>query len=286
MAYIYEQQQFYPVAMMCVGLKVSKSAFYKWKKNPIAKRKQSDEKLTEDIRKAFKVSRSTYGSPRIRAYLAKKGIKCGRHRVAKLMKKANIVSKVKRKYKVTTDSKHKLPVAENLLNRDFAPNGPDQSWVQDITYIWTAEGWLYLAIVMDLYSRKVVGWSIQDNMRKALVIDALDMAIKARRPTQNLLAHSDRGSQYCSALFQAKLKAHGMICSMSGKGECWDNAVAESFFHSLKTEHVYLNKFKTREAAKQSVFEFIEVFYNRERLHSTLGFCSPVEYESKLLKFA
>jgi transposase InsO family protein len=286
MAYILEQQRFYPIAMMCLGLKISTSAFYKWKKEPIGKRKQSDLKLTEDIKQAFEGSRGTYGSPRVRAALSKKGIKCGRHRVAKLMKKANIVSKTKRKFKVTTDSKHKLPVAENILNRKFAVASPNQAWVQDITYIWTTEGWLYLAVVIDLYSRKVVGWSIQDNMRKALVIDALDMAVKARKPGSNLLVHSDRGSQYCSSLFQANLKAHGMICSMSGKGECWDNAVAESFFHSLKTEHVYLNKFKSRQIAKQSVFEFIEVFYNRDRLHSTLGFCSPVEYEDELLKVA
>lgn len=286
MAYIKEQQRFYPVAMMCLGLRVSKSAFYKWKKEPFCKRKQADKNLTQEIKLVFDDSRDTYGSPRIHAALCKKGFRCGRHRIAKLMKKANIRSRTKRKFKVTTDSKHKLPVAENILNRDFSPTRSNEAWVQDITYIWTQEGWLYLAVVIDLYSRKVVGWSIQDNMRKGLVIDALDMAIKARRPSANLLAHSDRGSQYCSGLFQAKLKANGMICSMSRKGECWDNAVAESFFHSLKTEHVYLNKFKTREEAKQSVFEFIEVFYNRTRLHSTLGFCSPVEYEEEFSKVA
>lgn len=286
MAYIQEQQRFYPVVMMCLVLKISKSCYYKWKKKPVSKRKVEDKKLTEDIKQAFEKSRGTYGIPRIRAALRKKGIKCSRHRVAKLMKKSNIRSKTKRKFKVTTDSKHKLPVAENILNRGFKVAHANRAWVQDITYIWTTEGWLYLAVVIDLYSRKVVGWSIQDNMRKSLVIDALDMAIKARKPGANLLLHSDRGSQYCSVLFQCKLKAHGMICSMSGKGECWDNAVAESFFHSLKTEHVYLNKFKTREEAKQSIFEFIEVFYNRTRLHSTLGFCSPVEYEGELLKVA
>lgn len=286
MAYISQQQRNYSVVMMCRVLEVSKSGFYEWKKEPISIRKREEIVIIAGIKEAFEESRGVYGSPRIHAALSKKGIKCGRHRVARLMRKSNIRSKTKRKFKVTTDSSHKLPVAENTLNRDFSPSQANQAWAQDITYIWTEEGWLYLAVVIDLFSRKVIGWSLRDNMKKELVIDALDMAIRSRKPGTSLLVHSDRGSQYCSALFQAKLKAHKMICSMSGKGECWDNAVAESFFHSLKTEHIYLNKFITREEAIQSIFEFIEVFYNRIRLHSTLGFCSPVEYEGELLNVA
>jgi putative transposase len=204
----------------------------------------------------------------------------------RLRRQKNLRSKVKRKFKSTTDSKHNLPVAENLLDRDFSPKSANKAWAQDITYIRTAEGWLYLAVVIDLYSRKVVGWKMDDNMRKELVIGALEMAVKSRKPGPELIAHSDRGSQYCSGLFQAKLKSHGMICSMSGKGDCWDNAVAESFFHTIKTELVYLEKYKTREEASQSIFEYIEVFYNRQRLHSTLGFSSPVEYEDELRRVA
>ena len=286
MDFIKTQQQSYTTAMMCEHLNITRSRFYAWKNCPLGKRKLDEKKLTEDIKQVFEVSRQTYGSPRVRAALAKRGIRCGRHRVAKLMRKANLRSKVKRRFKVTTDSKHKLPVAENLLNREFKVAEPNKVWVQDISYIWTNEGFMYLAVVIDLFSRKIVGWSMQDNMRKALVMDALDMAFKSRKPEPGLMLHSDRGSQYCSQLFQAKIQSHGMTCSMSRKGECWDNAVAESFFHSLKTEHVYLEKFKNREEASQSIFEYIEVFYNRQRLHSTLGFCSPVEYEVGIRKVA
>lgn len=286
MAYIRDNNEEYSVEMMCSLLDVCKSRFYLWLKAPLSQRAQEDEKLSAKIIDIFRDSRHTYGSPRLHAKLKNDGVKCGRNRVIKLMQQSGIRSRVKRKYKVTTDSKHSLPVAPNLLKREFKPDSENKSWVQDITYIPTQEGWLYLATVIDLYSRKVVGYSMQDNMRKELVIDALDMAIKARRPAPGLVAHSDRGSQYCSALFQAKLEANKMKCSMSGKGECWDNAVAESFFHSLKTELVYLNKYATRKEAMQSVFEYIEVFYNRQRLHSTLGFLSPVEYEQKIGRVA
>jgi putative transposase len=272
--------------MMCGALCISPSGFYAKRKNPISKRESEDKMLTEEIKQAHNGSRKTYGSPRIHACLVKKGIRIGRHRVSRLMRLANIRSKMKRKFRITTDSKHNLPVVPNILQRDFSPKSANQAWAQDITYIWTEEGWMYLAVVIDLFSRKVVGWSMQDNMRKGLVIDALAMAIKSRKPGLDLIAHSDRGSQYCSHLFQSMLKGHNMICSMSGKGECWDNAVAESFFHSLKTEHIYFNNFETRAEATQSIFEFIEVFYNRNRLHSTLGFCSPVEYEAEVRNVA
>ena len=286
MACIKDNKEDYPVDMMCRLLEVSTSRFYAWLNAPKSKRTEEDEKLSAKVIDIFEASRKTYGSTRIHAKLNKDGITCGRNRVIKLMRAAGLRSKVKRKFKVTTDSKHNLPVAPNVLKRDFKPDSENKAWAQDITYIATTEGWLYLAVVIDLYSRKVVGYSMQDHMRKELVIDALNMAITSRQPPPGLVAHSDRGSQYCSHLFQAKLGAYKMVCSMSGKGECWDNAVAESFFHSLKTELVYLTKYQTREEARKSIFEYIEVFYNRERLHSTLGFFSPVEYEQNLGRVA
>jgi transposase InsO family protein len=197
------------------------------------------------------------------------------------MKEFGIRSKIKKKHKATTNSKHKLPVAENILNRDFAPERPDKAWASDITYIATGEGWLYLAVVMDLYSRKIVGWSMADHMRSDLVVDALNSALSQRRPQAGALHHSDRGVQYASNVYQAGLKEAEMVCSMSAKGECYDNAVVESFFGSLKTELVYLTQFKTRDEARKEIFEYIEVFYNRQRLHSTLGFLSPVDYEAQ-----
>lgn len=286
MACVQKHRKEYPVVMMCRLLGVSSSRFYLWLSAPKSRRKIEDEKLTAKIVDIFQRSRKIYGSPRIHAALNKSGEKCGRNRVIKLMKQEKICSRVKRKFKVTTDSKHELPVASNVLERQFTRTKANDAWVQDITYIPTKEGWLYLAVVIDLFSRKVVGFSMQDNMRKKLVLDALNMAIAQRCPLPGLIVHSDRGSQYCSELFQSKLKGCEMICSMSAKGECWDNAVAESFFHSLKTEHVYLTRYETKEEASKSIFEYIEVFYNRERLHSTLGFLTPVEYEQKLGRVA
>ena len=287
MACIKKHKNEFPVVMMCRLLGVSTSRYYAWLMAPKSPRKMEDEKLTTKIVEVHEKSRRLYGSPRIHAVLNQGGEKCGRNRVIKLMKQAKICSRVKRKFKVTTtDSKHNLPVAANLLEREFRREKKDRAWVQDITYVSTGEGWLFLAVVIDLYSRKVVGFSMQDNMKKQLVLDALDMAIKSRKPESGMIVHSDRGSQYCSELFQSKIRGNEMMCSMSGKGDCWDNAVAESFFHSLKTECVYLNHYRTREEAKKSIFEYIEVFYNRQRLHSTLGFLSPVEYEEKFGRVA
>ena len=198
------------------------------------------------------------------------------------MRKYSIRAKTKRKFKATTNSKHKLPVADNVLARNFRPSGPNEAWGSDITYLWTREGWLYLAVVMDLFSRKIVGWAMQDRMTKKLVENALKMAVRARCPGPGLIVHSDRGSQFCSGDYQELLRFFGCVPSMSRKGNCWDNAVVESFFGSMKTEHVYFTEFATRDEAKQSIFEWIEVFYNRERLHSTLGFCSPEVYERRV----
>jgi transposase InsO family protein len=230
----------------------------------------------EDIHKA---SRGTYGSPRILAELKGLGFKCSKSRVERLMKKYGIRAKTRRKFRVTTDSKHSLPVAPNVLDRDFSPEKPNAAWGGDITYVWTKEGWLFLAVIIDLYSRQVVGWSMDERMTRELTLSALRMAINRRKPGQGLIHHTDRGSQYASADYRRLLKAHDMICSMSRKGNCWDNAPIESFFHTLKTECIYWEEFETREEARRKIFEWIEVFYNRQRRHSTLGNLSPVNFE-------
>lgn len=231
----------------------------------------------EDIHKA---SRQTYGSPRILAELKGLGIRCSKSRVERLMKKYGIRAKTRRKFRVTTDSKHSHPVATNLLERNFSPEKPNAVWGADITYVWTKEGWLFLAVLIDLFSRQVVGWSMDERITKELTLNALKMALHRRRPGPGLIHHSDRGSQYACADYQRVLGAHKIICSMSRKGNCWDNAVVESFFHSLKTECIYWEEFETREQARRKIFEWIEILYNRTRRHSTLGYLSPVNFEA------
>jgi transposase InsO family protein len=233
------------------------------------------------IREEHEKSRGTYGVPRIHAALQKRGEICGLHRVERLMREAGIRSKMRRKFQRTTDSKHNHPVAPNLLDQDFSTSAPNQVWASDITYIWTDEGWLFLSSTLDLYSRMVVGWSMSASMPASLVEDALQMAIDRRRPAPGLIHHSDRGVQYAAHAFQGLLERNGIVCSMSGKGNCYDNAVKESFFHTLKTELCDHEHYRTRAQARASVFEFIEVFYNRQRLHSTLGYLSPIEFEAK-----
>jgi len=239
--------------------------------------------LKEKIRQIYQESRKTYGSPRIHQKLLREGYAIGKKRVERLMSEMNIHALAKRKYKATTDSTHAKPVAENLLDRNFAPDKPNTSWVADITYTWTSEGWLYLATIMDLYSRKIIGWALRERLTKELVIGALDMAVKQRNFSTDLLLHSDRGSQYASELYQLLLLKNGILCSMSGKGNCWDNAVMESFYRSLKVELIYQNHYQTRRQAQRDIFEYIEIFYNRERLHSSLGYYSPEEYEQLML---
>jgi transposase InsO family protein len=221
----------------------------------------------------------SYGSPRIHRKLDKQGVHCGKKRVERLMREAGIQAIQKRKFKATTNSKHNLPVAENILNRNFTASSPNMSWTTDITYINTDEDWLYLAAVMDLCSKRIVGYSMQKYLTRELVIEAMNMAIANRRPGRGLLAHSDRGSQYASSDYQRLLWQHGFICSMSRKGNCWDNSPMESFFKTLKTELVYHRHYKSRSEAKLEIFEYIEVFYNRFRLHSAIGYESPEEYE-------
>ena len=268
--------------MMCRLLSVSVSGYYNWKKQPASHREKEDNRLVSLIEKIHKGSRFTYGSPRIHQHLKGLGEGCSRKRVEKLMRDFGIRARSRRKFKATTNSKHNLPVHKNLLDRNFNPKSPNLSWGCDITYLRTEEGWLYLAVVMDLFSRKIVGWAMSERMTRNLVQEALKMAVRARNPQPGLILHSDRGSQYCSGDYQKLLDFYEIKCSMSRRGNCWDNAPVESFFGSLKTEHVFFEKYKTRKQAKLSVFEWIESFYNRERMHSSLGFLSPEGYEDRV----
>jgi transposase InsO family protein len=245
----------------------------------MSSRSQADERLLDKIKCIHTATRSCYGSPRIHAELKEQGELCSRKRIARIMRENGIEAKHKRKFKATTDSQHKLPVAPNLLEQNFTISEPNRIWTADITYCWTLEGWVYLAVVLDMYSRKIVGWAVSERMTRELVIQAFLKAYWARKPSAGLIHHSDKGSQYASKDFRHVLGGFGVIQSMSGKGNCFDNAVTETFFHTLKTELMFDCVFKTREEAKSAIFEYIEVFYNRERRHSTLGYCSPVKFE-------
>lgn len=267
---------------MCRVLGVSMSGFYGWKTNPGSSREKENLRLVSHIQAVHKESRKTYGSPRIHAELRSRGIKCGKNRVARLMRQRGIQARHKRKFMATTDSNHHLPVHENHLDRSFGVESANKSWAADITYIWTREGWLYLAVILDLFSRRVIGWSMKQRLEKQLVIDALLMALGRRRHVVGMLHHSDRGSQYASKEYQALLKKEGIRCSMSRKANCWDNAVVESFFSTLKREWVRGKGYRTRSEARADVFYFIESWYNRKRLHSTLGYLSPAEFERRV----
>jgi transposase InsO family protein len=286
--FIQAHQQRWSVALMCKVLEVSSSGYYEWRRRPESKRKVEDRKLVEQIRVFHCGSRATYGSPRIHRDLKKAGYHTGKKRVARLMRQEGIQGKCKAKYKITTKSKDSRPVAPNLLKQEFQADSINQKWVSDITYILTQEGWLYLAVVLDLYSRRVVGWAMSARLTDDLTIRALKMAIYRRtlitKPDlSQLIFHSDRGSQYASYNFRAELHQHNITQSMSGKGNCFDNAVAESFFATLKTEEVIPNghTYLTRQIAMTSLFSYMEGFYNRTRRHSTLGYLSPLDFEAK-----
>jgi transposase InsO family protein len=272
----------YAIRMMCRILGVSRSGYYDWVARPESARAQRHRLLTEQIRYFHQASRECYGAPRIRKDLVEKGETVGENTVALLMRRAQIVPKTVRKYRVTTDSRKTTP-APNLLDQQFTVARPDERWVSDVTFIPTREGWLYLAVILDLFSRAVVGWAMHSRMKTDLVTDALKMALMRRKVHTPLLLHSDQGSQYAAADYQAMLAAHNIQCSMSRKGNCWDNAVAESFFHSLKTELVHHEDYHNRSKAKASIFEYIEVFYNRQRRHSYLGQIAPLTFEKQLL---
>ena len=269
----------WPVTVLCDVLQVSVAGYYAWRERPLSDQQQRRDALLVEIQAVHQEVKARYGSPRIHAELLARGQTCCVNTVAKLMKQHDITAKTVRKFRHTTDSNHDLPVAENLLNRQFDPASPNESWLADITYIPTREGWLYLAAVEDLYSRMVVGWSMADHMESRLVVDALEMAVQRRWPDEGLLAHSDRGSQYASEHYQLLLAKHGITCSMSRRADCWDNAPMESFFASLKKELVHDAHFATRAEARAALFEYIEVFYNGQRRHSSLGYVSPAEYE-------
>jgi len=267
---------------MCEVLEVSRSGFYAWRSRPESERSKRHRELVHEMKRTHGCrDTQCYGSPRMHKELAARGKTCSKNTVAKLMRAHGLSAKTRRRYKATTDSAHSLPLADNVLDREFEQDSPDGVWLADITCIWTLEGWLYLAVVLDAFSRKVVGWSMDRRMPARLVMDALRMALGRRHPDQagSLLHHSDRGSQYASQAFQDLLREQNITCSMSRKGNCWDNAMMESFFASLKKERIYHESYPTREEARQSVFQYIEFFYNTRRRHSALGYVSPVEYE-------
>jgi putative transposase len=262
-------------------MQVGRSGFYAWNKRTKSAHQIQDETLTEQIKTVYQESKQTYGSPRICADLKEAGIPCSQKRIARLMRLSKISALRPKHFVVTTDSDHKMPIAENLLARTFEVQTPDTRWTADITYLWTGQGWLYLAVILDLFSRRIVGWAMDQTIDRALVLSALNMAILGRKPGSDLLCHSDRGSQYASDDYQKRLKEVGIVCSMSRRGNCWDNAPTESFFAGLKKEMVYRTRFESRDQARSAVFSWIEVWYNRKRRHSTLGYLSPEAFERK-----
>jgi len=278
--FIDAQREQWPVRGLCQTLDASKAGYYAWRDRPISAAQQRRDGLLVEIQAVHAQVKGRYGSPRMHAELQDRGRRCCVNTVARLMRKSGIAAKTTRKFRHTTDSNHDRPVAPNLLRRHFDPAQANEAWVSDITFVPTREGWLYLAVVEELFSRLVVGWAMDARMSSRLVVEALAMAVQRRLPGEELLAHSDRGSQYASEHYQRLLKAHGITCSMSRKADCWDNAPMESFFASLKKELVHHEDYQSREEAQASIFEYIEVFYNRQRRHSKLGFKSPTEYES------
>ena len=271
----------FAVSLMCSALSVSTSGYYAWRDRPASSRARANDQLLQRIREAHQRSRGTYGSPRITHELRARGHRVGEKRIARLMKAAGIRAKSARKWRATTQSAHRFAVAANTLNRQFTVAQPNRAWAGDLTYVWTAQGWLYLAVVMDLYSRTVIGWAMSERLCADLATQALTMALWRRKPQRGgLLYHSDRGVQYAARDYQRLLAEYGIECSMSRKANCWDNAVVESFFHTLKVELVHHRRYLTRDEARQDIFEWMEVFYNRQRRHSTLGYRSPAEFEA------
>ncbi len=271
----------YPVRMMCGALKVARSGYYAWRTRPESDRDNTDHTLTEVIHDIHRDSKGVYGAPKIRLVLKTQGYHHGQHKVARLMRLAGLKGCPQRRFKIATQSNPTHPVAKNLLQQNFTATAPNRQWASDITYIDTQQGWLYLAIVMDLYSRRIVGWSMDRNMNRHLVVDALTMALDSRLPEGELIHHSDRGAQYTSDDFRSELVKHGIQCSMSGRGNCYDNAVVESFFGLLKRERVNRVRYRTRDEARADIFEYIECFYNRKRIHGYIGNISPVEFEKQ-----
>jgi transposase InsO family protein len=271
----------YRISMMCGLLGVSRAGYHSWLDRKPSQRERKNEELGIQVKALFEEEKGRAGAPRILHALRDQGVAVGKQRVAKSLQKQGLVARAGRKFKATTNSKHNLPVAPNLLEQNFQASAPNEKWVSDITYIETREGWLYLAVVLDLYSRLVVGWALSERMNQQLVIDALTMALWRRRFPQGVIVHSDRGSQYCSHAYQRLFRKHGLVCSMSKKGDCYDNAAMESWNHSFKVECVHGERFGTRAVAMAEVFEYINIYYNRKRRHSTLGYLSPEAFEAK-----
>ena len=275
----------YPASVLCHTLDVSVSGYYDWLSRKPSCRQQRRERIAAAAQKSYQDSNRIYGYRKVHKDVVQEGkIDCCLETVRRVLAEKGLFSRVKRRFVVTTDSNHKQPVADNLLDRDFTASAPNRKWTADITYIPTGEGWLYLSAVMDLYSRGIVGWSMSAKIDSELVCDALRMALLQRKPTAGLMHHSDRGVQYTAGDFVALLDEHKIVCSMSRKGDCWDNAVMESFFGSLKTEWTFDKNYKTRDEAMQDVFKYIEVFYNRKRRHASLGYVSPAAYEERYEK--
>jgi transposase InsO family protein len=266
---------------MCKVLRVSRSGYYAWRRRPEPERRRTDRRLVHEIRDVHRTSRWTYGSPRVHAELRARKFRVGRNRVARLMKENGIRARRKRRFRRTTDSRHSLPVARNLVRRKFEAPAPNRIWAGDITYLWTSEGWMYLAVILDLFSRRVVGWATASHLKTDLTLEALEAAIVTRLPGAGLVHHSDRGIQYASGRYRAVLASRGITCSMSRKGDCWDNAVVESFFGTLETELVPDDGWTTRAEARRELFDYIEIFYNRQRRHSYLGYVSPASFEEE-----
>jgi transposase InsO family protein len=276
---VQSEKAHFPVSQLCDAVGVSRSAFYAWSRGNPSQRTLANERILAEIRAIHAEHRERYGSPRVRAELRDRGLDVGRHRVARLMRENGLRARMRRRFRRTTDSRHKLPVAPNLLERRFTTTAPNQAWVGDITYIWTAEGWAYLAVLLDLYSRRVVGWALRKSLNRDLAVSTLRHAMARRRPTPGLIHHTDRGCQYASSEYRRMLEQHGAACSMSAAGDCWDNAVAESFFATLKKELVHGCAFETRSEAYDAISQYIDHYYNPKRRHSAAGNLSPINFE-------
>jgi putative transposase len=280
---MHQEREGYPIELLCRVLKLSRAGYYAWLHDGGGKRAKADAELLVRIRRIYDEHDGRYGSPRIYRELRAAGVSCTKERVERVMREASLAAKHKRKFKATTDSNHNLPVAPNVLAGRFAWEKPNQAWVGDITSIATDEGWLYLAVLLDLFSRRVVGWAMDKRMTRHLPLRALQMAVPRRRPPRGVIHHTDQGSQYASREYRAEVAANGMICSMSAKGRCYDNAVAESFFHSLKVELVQGHRFASREEAMSAIFKYIEAYYDKRRRHSALDYMCPADYEQAAL---
>ncbi len=277
-AFIEAEKAQYPIVLLCEVLDVTRSGFYAWRSRPTSPKKIADAQLLVEIKAAMKRGRGTYGSPRVHRELRARGIRVSKKRIERLMRENGLVARQKRRFVHTTDSRHAMPIAPNVLDRNFDATQPNQAWVGDVTYIPTADGWLYLAVLLDLFSRRVVGWATSESNDRELALRALNQALRARRPRRGLVHHTDRGSPYASDDYRRVLATHAIVASMSGTGDCYDNAVAESFFATLKAEHVDHEDFATPEAGTASLGDYID-FYNCSRRHSHVGYVSPIEFE-------